>query len=96
MRNIEEKEFNEWLTHPVTVAVKEMFDKRAKDLMLAWSQHTFAEISTAEAYALRNIGEVGRCSVCLEVAALSYEDYLTENHNDERVGLVPEGESSVD
>lgn len=95
MRNIEQKEFDEWLTHPVTLAVKEMYAEKSLELMKAWRAWAFVN-STAEAYAIQNAGEAARAQVYDEFAQMSYESYLTEKHNEERIGLEPQGESRVD
>lgn len=92
---INEKEFNEWLDHPVTRAVKEMYADKANELKDAWAAWNFVN-SSAEAYAIQNAGEVGRCNTYLKFSTLSYEDYQTEKHDGESIGAVPAGESGAD
>ena len=95
MRHIEQKEFDEWLTHPVTVAVKALYGERREILKECWANGEFS-YATNEATALRNAEKIGEVTAYRHISELSYEDYQTEKDNDERVGAEPEGESRVD
>ena len=91
-RAVTESEFKEWLTHPVTVAVKEILEKKREDLRQAWEGGSFSDY-TIEGNVLTNVGNLGTCKGYAFVSELDFEGYTTEIEDEERVGAGTAGRS---
>ena len=76
-RALTEEEFNEWLQHPVTLAVKGILGKRREELRQSWEHGSFTDYD-AGAMALTNVGNIGTCKGYAYVQELDYTTYVGE------------------
>jgi len=92
---ISDHEFDEWLEHPVTRAVREMLSKKREDIkeLLATGHFTH---ETADKMAIDTAGAVGECTGLDFAATLMFEDYESEVLDGKPKRATPEGEGSVD
>tara|TARA_R110000868_G_scaffold100928_1_gene277827 strand:+ start:543 stop:785 length:243 start_codon:yes stop_codon:yes gene_type:complete len=77
---IPEKEFREWLEHPVTRDVKKFLASRRETLRQDWEGGSFTDY-TSEGVALTNVGNIGLCRGYAAVMDLTYEELVTELDN---------------
>lgn len=77
MRAMTEAEFNEWRSHPGTLAVMEILSRRRDELRRAWEGGSFTDYDQA-AMALVNVGNIGTCKGYAFVQDLDYVTYLGE------------------
>lgn len=93
---IEETEFNEWLMHPVTKAVRELLEKKREELRQQWEGGSFTDYS-AETTVLVNVGNLGTCKGFAFVSELDYQTYLSEVDDEPKSERPPTvGGSSAD
>lgn len=78
---ISETEFKEWLEHPVTLAVKEVLEKKREYLRLSWESGAFTDYSDI-AMSLVNVGNIGTCRGYAYVQDLEWEELETELKDD--------------
>lgn len=92
---IDEKEFLEWLQHPVTQAVRGLCEKKREELRQQWEGGSFTDYS-AETTVLVNVGNLGTCKGLAFVSELDYEQFLSEVDDEpKQVGPAPAGSGSV-
>jgi len=77
MRTMTEEEFNEWKSHPGTLAVMEILAKRREQMRQDWEGGAFTDYES-HAMALTNVGNIGTCKGYAFVQDLDYEIYLGE------------------
>jgi len=77
MRVMTEPEFNEWKSHPGTLAVMEILAKKREQMRLDWEGGAFTDYDN-HAMALVNVGNIGTCKGYAFVQDLEYEQYLGE------------------
>lgn len=77
MRTMTEAEFNEWKSHPGTLAVMEILAKKREQMRLDWEGGAFTDYDH-NAMALVNVGNIGTCKGYAFVQDLEYEQYLGE------------------
>jgi len=90
MRAIDKREFDEWLTHPVTIAVRELLRKRQREIESAWGKGDFT-FATAEATAMKSAEKIGVITGLAFASELDHEDL--EMYDDERERAIPSGSS---
>lgn len=73
--------FQEWLVHPATVAVLEMYRRERERLKETWANGEFSD-GMSMAMAIKNAGATGACSMIKEFLDITYED-LEEGLNNE-------------
>lgn len=74
---IDEKDFADWLQHPVTKVVREVLQKKREELRQQWEGGSFTDYKL-ETTALVNVGNLGTCKGYAFVAELDYEQLTTE------------------
>jgi len=90
-----EKEFDEWMAHPVTAYVREYFHKLRENMRQQWEGGSFTDYSR-ETTALVNVGNVGTCKGYAAFTELDYDDLMTEEDgNGKQVRAQALGSSSV-
>jgi len=89
-RAITEQEFKDWLTLPVTLAVKEILEAKRETLRQQWESGAFTDYDNV-AMGLVNVGNIGTCRGYAFVQELDYEGYLTEIEDDKPIGAGPSG-----
>jgi hypothetical protein len=94
MRTMTEAEFNEWKSHPGTLAVMEILARKRDDLRHAWEGGSFTDYES-HAMALVNVGNIGTCKGFSFVQDLDYEQYLGEC-DEKPIRARPEGSGSFD
>lgn len=72
---INERDFTEWLQHPVTAALKEALERKREDLRQDWEGGSFTDY-TKEGTALVNVGNIGTCRGLAWVQELDYETLI--------------------
>lgn len=77
MRVMTEPEFNEWKSHPATLAVMEILTRKREQMRLDWEGGAFTDYDS-RAMALVNVGNIGTCKGYAFVQDLDYEQYLGE------------------
>ena len=89
------EEFQGWLDHPVTRAVRQMLANKRADLRNEWemSDPTSYESQT---FVLANVANLGWCRGLAFAEALDYESYLTEIENAEPKRAEAPGSGSAD
>lgn len=93
-RAITEGEFNDWLQHPVTLAIKDILEARREALRQAWEGGSFTDYDLSS-MSLVNVGNIGTCRGYAFVQELDYEGYLTEIDDGKSIGARPEGSSGT-
>ena len=83
MKAVTELEFNEWKSHPVTLAVMEILAKRREQMRQDWEGGAFTDYES-HAMALTNVGNIGTCRGFAFVQDLDYEQYLGELDDDRK------------
>ena len=78
---ISEKEFNEWLQHPVTLAVRDLLEKKRDTLRRQWEGGSFTDYAR-DTTVLVNVANMGTCKGYAFVAELEFQDILTEVESD--------------
>ena len=74
---IDERDFNDWLQHPITKVVREVLQKKREELRQAWEGGSFTDYAV-ETTALVNVGNLGTCKGYAFVAELDFEQLTTE------------------
>lgn len=93
---IDESEFNEWLQHPVTKAVRALLEKKREELRQMWEGGSFSDYSV-ETTVLVNVGNLGTCKGYAFASELDYSTYLSEVDDEPKSERPPAtGSSSVD
>ena len=92
MRALTENEFNEWRSHPGTVALVEVLNAKREELRQQWEGGSFTDYD-AGTMALVNVGNIGTCKGYSFVTDLTYEQYVTEIDDGEQQRALPEGSS---
>ena len=91
---ISEEEFVAWLQDPVTIAVKKLFADRRADRRNEWEMCEPSQF-LQETFVLGNVANIGECRGLAFMETMSYETYLTELDNEERVGAKAPGSGSA-
>ena len=94
MRALTENEFNDWLAHPGTHALREVLNAKRETLRQQWEGGSFTDY-TADGTVLVNVGNLGTCKGYAYVCDFTYEDYLTEIDDGKPVGPQAPGSSSA-
>lgn len=76
-RVLTEEEFNGWLAHPGTVALKAILAAKREELRQQWEGGAFTDYAR-ETTALVNVGNLGTCRGYAYVTDFSYEIYVSE------------------
>lgn len=79
---ISESEFNDWLQHPATLAVKKALDVKREALRQAWEGGSFTDY-TQDAMNLVNVGNIGTCKGYAWVQDLTWEELEGELKDEE-------------
>jgi len=96
MRIITEPEFKEWLTHPVTIAVRDMLAKKREDIKELLVMGRFTHENPG-ATAQDTANAIGECSGLQFAATFNFEEYESEiDDGNERERIAPEGSGSAD
>jgi hypothetical protein len=72
-----EAEFNEWRTHPVTLAIIGILERKREELRRQWESGSFTDYE-AGAMALTNVANIGTCRGYAYVQELEYEQFIGE------------------
>jgi len=94
MRALTESEFNDWINHPVTVAVKRILANRRDQMRRDWEGGSFTDYD-AQAMALTNVGNIGTCKGYAFVMDLDYTAYIGEL-DEESIGAGTQGSGGAD
>jgi len=95
MRAMTEQEFNEWKSHPMTLAVMEILSKRREQMRLDWEGGSFTDYDE-RAMALTNVGNIGTCKGYAFIQDLDYEQYIGEIDDAELIRPGPAGSGGPD
>ena len=93
-RAVTEQEFNDWLQHPVTIAVKEILEEKREKMRQDWEGGSFTDYEST-AMSLVNVGNIGTCRGYAFVQELDYVGYTTEVDDGQSIGPSPGGSSSA-
>ena len=93
-RAVTEKEFKEWLEHPVTIAIKKVLEAKRDLLRRQWESGHFTDYDMSS-MALVNVGNIGTCRGYAFVQELDYEGYTTEIDDEERKRARTPGSSGT-
>lgn len=74
---INENEFNEWLQHPVTAALRELMSKKRQEIKDAWEAGAITDWNE-HAHILLNAANIGECKAYSFIQNITYEDYESE------------------
>lgn len=94
-RVMTEAEFNEWKSHPGTLAVMEILSRKRDEMRRAWEGGSFTDYDQS-AMALVNVGNIGTCKGYAFVQDLDYETYQGECDDAESIGPRPARSGGVD
>lgn len=95
-RAVTEAEFNDWLAHPVTIAVKELIAARREARRQEWEGGSYTDYNK-DTTILVNVGNLGECKGLAFVAELDYEQYVGElDEPGKQVGPQATGGSGAD
>lgn len=92
---IDEREFADWLQHPVTIAFRQVLASKRADLRNEW-ETSDPSAYTKEQFVLANVGNIGWCRGLSFAETFDYEQYLTETENDKRIRAEAPGSGGVD
>jgi hypothetical protein len=95
MRAVTEAEFNEWVQHPMTLALRETLRKKRETLKDLWEGGSFTDY-TKDSTVLVNVGNLGTCKGYAFAMNFTYEDYVTELDDGESKRVGTEGSGSAD
>ena len=96
MRAVTESEFEEWKSHPVTLAVMEILAKKREQMRQDWEGGAFTDYES-HAMALINVGNIGTCKGYAFVQDLEYEQYVGEiDDNPKLIGIGATGSGGSD
>lgn len=90
-----EKDWNEWLQHPCTKALREWAKERREDLKEMWANGDFAASFEVEML-VKNAGATGACSIYTHIEELDFNLIIEGVTNAKQVGLAaprPSGSS---
>lgn len=76
-----EEEFNAWLQHPGTIALREILHAKREELRQNWEGGSFGSYDKDETV-LVNVGNLGTCKGYAFVTDFTYEQYVEEMRND--------------
>ena len=74
---ISETEFNEWLQHPVTLAVKAVLEEKRDVLRRQWEAGSFTDYEK-DGTVITNVANMGTCKGYAYVQELDWEELETE------------------
>lgn len=83
-----EEEFNEWLLHPVTVAVRRVLDGKREESRRAWEGGSYSDWND-HAHAVINAGAIGECRGYAFTAEMTYETFLGEIDDEHERAKAP-------
>lgn len=92
-RVMTESEFDEWRSHPVTLAVMSILEKKREELRRQWESGSFTDYE-AGAMALVNVANIGACKGYAYVQELEYEQFIGE-YDEEPIGARAQRSGSV-
>lgn len=69
--------YDDWLAHPVTVALNRYLKSKHQEFLVAWAEGRFTS-ETADATLQLNSNAIGRAGMLLEILELEPSDFLTE------------------
>jgi len=95
MRAPTEEEFQAWLTHPVTEAVRNLLKEKREELRQSWEGGSFTDYSK-DTTILVNVGNLGTCKGYAFLTDLTYEQFTSEIDDGEHIGAKAPGSSSLD
>ena len=78
-------EWDEWLTHPCTKALRAWAAKERQELMEMWAGGSFSAAFTVE-MAVKNAGATGACSIHAIVAEMDYQQIVEANADAKPIG----------
>lgn len=88
---ISQEEFNEWLQHPVTKAVRAVLAAKRADLRNEWEMSNPTAF-TKDELILANVGNIGWCRGLAFAETLDFETYAMEIEDDQQPKRTgPEG-----
>jgi len=76
-----EEEFNAWLQHPGTIALREILAAKREELRQEWEGGSFTDYSK-DGTILVNVGNLGTCKGYAFVMEITYEQYVSEMSDD--------------
>jgi hypothetical protein len=76
-----EEDFNAWLQHPGTVALRKILHAKREELRQQWEGGSFTGY-TKEETVLVNVGNLGTCRGYAFVTDFTYEQYVSEISDD--------------
>ena len=76
-----EEDFNAWLQHPGTIALKKILEVKREELRQNWEGGSFTDY-TKDATILVNVGNLGTCKGYAFVTDFTYEQYVSEISDD--------------
>jgi len=76
-----EEDFNAWLQHPGTIALKKILEAKREELRQHWEGGSFTDY-TKDATILVNVGNLGTCKGYAFVTDFTYEQYVSEISDD--------------
>jgi len=79
---ISDRDFAEWLEHPVTVALRKVLEKKRDDLRRAWEGGSFTDYEK-EGTVITNVANMGTCKGYAWVQELDWEELETELKDEE-------------
>lgn len=88
-------EFDDWLRHPVTKAVKEMLLAKREQMRQDWEGGSFSDYDKS-AMILINVGNLGTCKGWALVTDLTHESFLEEIDDGEPKRAEALGSGSAD
>lgn len=78
---ISEKDFQEWLEHPVTAAIKTVLEAKRDKLRRDWEGGSFTDYEK-EGTIITNVANIGTCKGYAYVQDLEWEELETELKDD--------------
>ena len=76
-----EEDFNAWLQHPGTIALKKILEAKREELRQNWEGGSFTDY-TKDATILVNVGNLGTCKGYAFVTDFTYEQYVSDISDD--------------
>ena len=80
-RALTEEEFNDWLQHPGTVALRAILAAKREALRQRWEGGSFTDYEK-DGTILVNVGNLGTCKGYAFAQELTYEQYVSEITDD--------------
>lgn len=76
-----EEDFNAWLQHPGTIALKKIIEAKREELRQSWEGGSFTDYAK-DTTILVNVGNLGTCKGYAFVTDFTYEQYVSEISDD--------------